>query len=143
MYQHSVFGSPLPIRLQVSGSGCTCTLRMSCASKNLIKSGNAPEKFSSPIISFGYFPIAEWIFCQANLPFMISDLSSGKSASSQLSPIFSPAGKSLPKTSRSFCPPQIRCLYIGLNFNGYTFTRHILTATSLAVQSNSTNFECK
>jgi len=29
---------------------------------------------------------------------------------SQLSPIFSSAGNSLPKTSRSLCPPQIRCL---------------------------------
>ncbi len=49
------------------------------------------------------------------------DLSSGRSASSQLSPIASSVGMSLLKISLSFCPPHIFGLNMGSNFNGYKF----------------------
>src|SRR4030042_543692 len=127
IYQHSVLGRPLPIRRQVRGSGWTCTLRISSASRIFISRGNGPENFLSPVISLGYFSMAEASVCPASSPFAITDLSSGKSASSQLSPILAPAGMSLLKTSRSFRPPQIRSLYSGLNFNGDILIRGILT----------------
>jgi len=61
-----------------------------------------------------------------NEPFAMTDLSEGRSASSQLSPILVFGGNGLLKRSASLVPPQILSLKIGLNFNGYIFIAVII-----------------
>ena len=137
MYQHSVFGAPLPIRRQVSASGCTWTLSTSWASRNLISSGNGSGKLFVPAIASVCCRTAAPRVCPWSWPLPMVDLPSGRSAISQLSPIFSPAGKSLPKTSRSLCPPQIRGLSTGIDFSGYISMVMILPPATRQVHAKA------
>jgi hypothetical protein len=119
MYQHSVFGCPRPIRRHVSASGCTCTLSTSRASRNLISSGNGAGKSSVPPICSRYSPATSPSVRPRSGPLPMVERPSGRSAISQLSPIFRPGGNSLPNTLSNSRPPQIRSLNTGADFRGY------------------------
>ena len=108
MNQFSVFGSP-PMAGAMSAGGCTCRLSRSRQSSHLIKIGNGRSAgHSGPMISGPRWVSTSRIFMPSRVPPTQIDCASGRSTTSQLSPIGPSRGKFRCNEDSSTRPPHTR-----------------------------------
>ena len=114
-YQFSVLGSPQSCGAAVAG-GCTCRLRRSVQSSHFTKMGKGRARGqSAPRIHSVCVSINSCRELPLCGPSATMDWVSGRSTTSQVSPILFPLDNSRPKISSRRRPPQTRSIQIGLN----------------------------
>ena len=121
-YHDSLFPSSFSCFIAYSSLGCTCIESLSFTSRYLIKSGN---KFLyslytlSPTSSPLYSSNTSCSVFPANSPFSTILIPCECALISHDSPIFLPAGISIPNTFSNASPPHILSINTFLNLNGY------------------------